>query len=79
MADLKEISRLQESYAKTKENYVRLKTQLESLETRKAQIVESLKAEGVDPDKLDERITELEKLIKEEADRIQGLLAKVAR
>jgi septal ring factor EnvC (AmiA/AmiB activator) len=79
MADLKKIAQLQESYQRAKENHVRIKTQLESLEARKAQVIESIKAEGVDPEKLDTVIADLETQITTESDKIQGLLARVER
>lgn len=77
MADLKKIAQLQESFQKAKENHVRLKTQIESLETRQAQLVASIKEEGVEPEKLDSAIADLEIQIEAETEKIQSLLAKV--
>lgn len=77
MADLKKITQLQEKYQKAKENHVRLKTQLESLEARKAQLIESIKAEGVEPENLESAVKELEAQIETETAKIQDLLAKV--
>ena len=77
MVDLKKIAQLQENYQKAKENHVRFKTQLESLEARRAQLVESIKAEGVEPEKLDSTIKDLEDQVQVESDKIQNLLAKV--
>ena len=77
MPDLRQIAQMQESYARCKENYVRLKTQLESLEARRAQIVESIKADGIDPEALSTEITKLEAAIKEDEFKIKALLSKV--
>jgi predicted nucleic acid-binding Zn-ribbon protein len=77
MADLDKMVELQERYQKAKENHIRLKTQLDSLEARKAQVVETIKAEGVEPEQLDEKIVELEAQIESESKNIEGLLAKV--
>jgi len=77
MVDLKKIAQLQDNYQRAKEQHVRLKTQLESLEARKAQVIESIKAEGVEPEKLDSTIKDLEEQIEAESDKIQNLLAKV--
>lgn len=77
MVDLKKIAQLQENYQRAKEQHVRLKTQLESLEARKAQLIASIKAEGVEPEKLDSTINDLEEQIETESEKIQNLLAKV--
>ena len=79
MTDLKKIAQLQEAYQKSKENHVRLKTQLESLEARKAQLIEEIKAEGVEPEKLESTVKDLEAQIEVESRKIQELLAKVEK
>jgi len=79
MADLKKIAQLQEAYQKAKENHVRLKTQLESLEARKAQLIEEIKAEGVEPEKLEATVKDLEAQVEVETEKIQELLVKVEK
>jgi chromosome segregation ATPase len=77
MPDLRQIAQMQESYQRCKENYVRLKTQLESLEARRAQVVESIKADGIEPESLEAEIAKLDAVIKEDEFKIKALLSKV--